>query len=35
MDKCMMDEFSVNYNAIDISHIVGINKYFMKKTNIL
>ena len=35
MEKIKLDgkvyEFSVNYNAIDIRHIVDINKYFMKK----
>lgn len=35
MEKIKLDgkvyEFSVNYNAIDIRHIVDINEYFMKK----
>ena len=35
MEKTKLDgkvyEFFVNYNAIDIRHIVDINKYFMKK----
>ena len=28
-----MHDFSVNYNAIDISNIMVINKYLMKKND--